>query len=245
MEISTTDKIRQWSTDRNLHDADPIKQSLKLGEETGELFEGLAKGDDALIKDAIGDIYVVLTIMSQQLGFTIEECIEIAYDEIKDRRGKLVDGVFIKEEDLDEEDCTVCGGSGFSKPGGGYDSVCDGCAGAGTSPKDQMTIYDFLNEEPEKVLVREYSNRDWLEEEYIIEDTPENRKELIEDHGTYTSSPDSEEDFITGEINTFRVCHGNACSVEYRTSLYSKEEVIQEERTRYEKIERMFEKGAD
>ena len=99
-ESTITDKIREWSVERNLHEADPNKQALKLGEEMGELFEGLVKGDEDLTKDAIGDIHVVLTIMAQQLGFTIEECIEIAYDEIKDRRGKMVDGVFIKEEDL-------------------------------------------------------------------------------------------------------------------------------------------------
>lgn len=98
-----TDLIRQWSIDRNLHTADPNKQALKLGEEFGELFEGLAKGNLALTKDAIGDMYVVLTIMSQQLGFTIEECIDVAYDEIKDRRGRMIDGVFVKESDLKED----------------------------------------------------------------------------------------------------------------------------------------------
>lgn len=97
---TTTDKIREWSIARNLHTADPHKQALKLGEEFGELFEGLAKGNEDLTKDALGDMYVVMTIMAQQLGFTIEECIEIAYDEIKDRKGKMIDGVFVKESDL-------------------------------------------------------------------------------------------------------------------------------------------------
>jgi|SRR5690625_2217172 len=100
---TTTDRIRQWATDRNLDTADPNKQALKLGEEFGELFEGLAKGNEVLTKDALGDMYVVMTIMAQQLGFTIEECIEIAYGEIKDRRGKMIDGVFVKEEDLIDE----------------------------------------------------------------------------------------------------------------------------------------------
>lgn len=103
-EPTTTDLIRQWAFERNLHSADPTKQALKLGEEFGELFEGLAKGNEELTKDAIGDMYVVMTILSQQLGFTIEECIEIAYDEIKDRRGKMVDGVFVKEADLPKEE---------------------------------------------------------------------------------------------------------------------------------------------
>lgn len=100
---STTDLIRQWASDRNLINADPKGQALKLGEEFGELFEGLAKGKEDLTKDALGDMYVVMTILSGQLGFTIEECIEIAYGEIKDRKGRMVDGVFVKEEDLPEE----------------------------------------------------------------------------------------------------------------------------------------------
>lgn len=104
VEPSITDKIREWSVERNLHTADPHKQALKLGEEFGELFEGLAKGNEELTKDALGDMYVVMTIMAQQLGFSIEECIEIAYEEIKDRKGKMIDGVFVKESDLKEGD---------------------------------------------------------------------------------------------------------------------------------------------
>lgn len=95
-----TGLIEKWAIDRNLHTADPNKQALKLGEEFGELCEGLAKGNIDLTKDAIGDMYVVLTILSMQLGVNIEECIEQAYDEIKDRKGKMIDGVFVKEEDL-------------------------------------------------------------------------------------------------------------------------------------------------
>src|SRR5699024_4345558 len=97
---TTTDKTREWSIARNMHIAEPHKQALKLGEEFGELFEGLAKGNEELTKDALGDMYVVMTIMAQHIGVTIEECIEIAYDEIKDRKGRMVDGVFVKESDL-------------------------------------------------------------------------------------------------------------------------------------------------
>ena len=99
---TVTELIREWAIERNLHTADPHKQALKLGEEFGELFEGLAKGNEEMTKDALGDMYVVMTIMAQQLGFNIEECIEIAYGEIKHRKGRMVDGVFIKESDLDD-----------------------------------------------------------------------------------------------------------------------------------------------
>lgn len=102
--VTTTELIRQWAIDRNLHTADPNKQVLKLGEEFGELFEGLAKGDADLTKDALGDMFVVMTILSQQLGFTIEECIDLAYNEIKDRKGRMIDGVFVKESDLKEDE---------------------------------------------------------------------------------------------------------------------------------------------
>ena len=97
-----TELIRQWATDRNLNTADPNKQILKLGEEFGELCQGLAKNNASQVYDSIGDIFVVLTILSMQLGVSVEECVSYAYDEIKDRRGKMVDGVFIKEADLKE-----------------------------------------------------------------------------------------------------------------------------------------------
>ena len=95
-----TELIRQWATDRNLNTADPNKQILKLGEEFGELCQGLAKNNANQVYDSVGDIFVVLTILSMQLGVSIEECVSYAYDEIKDRKGKLVNGVYIKESDL-------------------------------------------------------------------------------------------------------------------------------------------------
>ena len=93
-------KTKAWAKVRNLDTADPNKQMLKLFEEIGELAEGMAKDDLDLIVDAIGDVQVVMVILSEQLGLSIEDCWSIAYDEIKDRKGKMVDGVFIKSEDL-------------------------------------------------------------------------------------------------------------------------------------------------
>lgn len=101
--MTITDDIRAWAIQRDLHKADPHKQALKLGEEYGELCEGLAKGDDDAVRDALGDMYVVMTILAMQLGFSIEGCIAQAYDEIKDRRGVMRDGVFVKEDDLKAE----------------------------------------------------------------------------------------------------------------------------------------------
>ena len=60
-------KVQQWFVDRNLHEANPVKQFLKLMEESGELFEGIAKDKSELIYDALGDIQVVLIGLEQQI----------------------------------------------------------------------------------------------------------------------------------------------------------------------------------
>lgn len=96
----STNLIRRWAHDRNLTSADPNKQMLKLMEEVGELAQGLAKGNTDQVIDSIGDVYVVLTILSMQLGLNVGDCVGQAYDEIADRKGKMVNGVFVKEADL-------------------------------------------------------------------------------------------------------------------------------------------------
>lgn len=159
--MNLEEKVQQWFVDRNLHEANPVKQFLKLMEESGELFEGIAKDKSELIYDALGDIQVVMIGLEQQIkngaqisanqqelelllmvsslgniaqklyahichnetqiplikadlmfldsvistvsfcnGTTAENCLEEAYKVIKDRKGKMIDGVFVKEEDL-------------------------------------------------------------------------------------------------------------------------------------------------
>ena len=95
-----TVNIIRWAENRNLHNAEPRDQTIKLGEEFGELCQGLAKGNTAQVIDSIGDMYVVLTILSEQIGISLDECVDVAYNEIKDRQGKMINGVFVKEEDL-------------------------------------------------------------------------------------------------------------------------------------------------
>lgn len=93
--------IRGWATDRNLiKGSDQFRQITKLTEELGELAAGIARNDLDKIRDGIGDCVVVLTILAAQCDYNIENCIEDAWDEIKDRKGRMVDGVFIKEQDL-------------------------------------------------------------------------------------------------------------------------------------------------
>ena len=92
--------IRTWAAQRNLIEgSDSFRQMTKLSEEVGELAHGIAKNRPAEIADGIGDAVVVLTILAAQNGMTIEDCIESAWAEIKDRKGRMVDGVFIKEGD--------------------------------------------------------------------------------------------------------------------------------------------------
>jgi NTP pyrophosphatase (non-canonical NTP hydrolase) len=92
------DMIIDWACDRNLLAAStPEAQMLKLVEEVGELARGLCKGDDDLIKDSIGDVFVVLTIIAAQLDVDVMGCAILAYNEIKERKGQMVNGVFIKE----------------------------------------------------------------------------------------------------------------------------------------------------
>ncbi len=99
----TIQKIERWFIDRNLHCANPHAQITKLFEEGGELAGGVARENNAVVKDSIGDMVVVLVGLCTQLDVDFQECVELAYNEIKDRRGKLVNGIFIKEEDLQDE----------------------------------------------------------------------------------------------------------------------------------------------
>lgn len=94
------ENIVEWAKDRCLDKAEPSKQFIKLMEEIGELAQGMAKGNMKQIIDSIGDVFVVLVILAEQHGLDIEHCVEYAWEEIKDRKGKMIDGVFVKEEDL-------------------------------------------------------------------------------------------------------------------------------------------------
>lgn len=98
-----TEKIKRWAKERNLHNADPYKQFLKLAEEVGELSQALAKNKrKEAIMEEIGGIYVVLTILSMQLNLDVRKCIEFEYDKIVNRTGRMVNGIFVKEDDLIE-----------------------------------------------------------------------------------------------------------------------------------------------
>lgn len=92
--------VEQWSKDKGLDKADSSKQFLKVTEEVGEVAAALARSDMEELKDGIGDTIVTLIILAQQNGLTIEECLNQAYSVISRRTGEMVNGVFVKSEDL-------------------------------------------------------------------------------------------------------------------------------------------------
>jgi len=150
-------KVEQWAIDRNLHTASPQGQALKVVEEFTEAIVAYDDYDKEEMIDGVGDTYVTLIILCQQLKInfiellntlydherrfnsmeslnqlvsgvakgninlvklgitglliqldgiiilcqsTSEKCLTVAYNEIKDRTGKMVDGIFVKTEDL-------------------------------------------------------------------------------------------------------------------------------------------------
>ena len=90
--------VEQWAIAKGLDNQNNLNaQALKVMEEVGETMAALARGKKEAIKDGIGDSSVTLIILAMQGGFTATECLDAAYNEIKNRKGKTVDGVFIKE----------------------------------------------------------------------------------------------------------------------------------------------------
>ena len=90
--------IRDWAEERGLYDKGDTKtQFCKLMEEAGELGRAVLKDNQVEFVDAIGDMVVVLTNMAMLGGTSIETCIDAAYDEIKNRKGKMVNGTFVKQ----------------------------------------------------------------------------------------------------------------------------------------------------
>lgn len=90
--------IIKWAKDRGiLCPENQLKQMLKCASEVGELADALIKVDLKEIVDGLGDVLVTLIILSEQLGLDLMTCLESAYDEIKSREGKTIDGVFIKD----------------------------------------------------------------------------------------------------------------------------------------------------
>ena len=100
MNFETLDMyVVAWAKERGiLLASNPEKQALKMVSEVGELCDAIAVHDRAQIIDGMGDTVVTLIILAELLGLDLTECLESAYNVIADRKGKLVDGIFVKEE---------------------------------------------------------------------------------------------------------------------------------------------------
>ena len=97
--ISKFELIRKWADDRGIYKSGDTKtQYVKLMEESGELAQAILKNDDVEFVYAIGDMVVVLTNLAHLGGYKIEECIDAAYGQIANRKGKMQNGTFVKEE---------------------------------------------------------------------------------------------------------------------------------------------------
>lgn len=99
--IESLEKIAQWGIDRNITaegGATALSQIKKLKEEVNELEQALINNDIPEVIDGIGDSLTVIVQIARLAGYSLEDCAFQAWLEIKDRKGTMIDGVFVKEQ---------------------------------------------------------------------------------------------------------------------------------------------------
>ena len=90
--------VIKWAEERGIFDdGDPLAQLDKTQEELDETIEAVKNDDHAEIADGIGDMLVTIIIAAKMMDLDPTTCLEQAYNEIKDRTGKMVDGKFVKD----------------------------------------------------------------------------------------------------------------------------------------------------
>jgi NTP pyrophosphatase (non-canonical NTP hydrolase) len=91
--------IIRWAEARQIiPNSNSQTQLLKAVSELGELADAIIKQDAQGIVDGVGDVMVCLIIYCGLLDINLVDCMEYAYNEIKDRKGTLLpNGVFVKE----------------------------------------------------------------------------------------------------------------------------------------------------
>ena len=94
--------VLQWGTDKNIIGENGkgtrYGQAEKVLEEALETHMAVHTNDIREVKDGIGDTVVTLILLADMYGWTLEECLQVAYDVIAKRTGKMVDGVFVKDK---------------------------------------------------------------------------------------------------------------------------------------------------
>lgn len=92
--------IIKWAEERGLYDNTTTEHQLsKLHEEIGEWLEEYKSGNRIAEQLELGDIYVVLVNIAAKRGYSLKRCGWLAYEKIKNRTGKMVNGSFLKDED--------------------------------------------------------------------------------------------------------------------------------------------------
>lgn len=91
-------EIVRWAEQRRIIPlAKPHTQLMKAVSEIGELCDADLKNDPDKIKDGVGDVMVCLINYCALRDISLEQCLLLAWNEIKDRKGYLTpDGTFIK-----------------------------------------------------------------------------------------------------------------------------------------------------
>lgn len=92
--------MTKWGIDRNLtkeQGCNGLKQAIKMKEELEEFTDACSRNDRKEMIDAIGDMFVVLVQMARVENINILEAMNVAYNQIKNRKGKMIDGIFVKE----------------------------------------------------------------------------------------------------------------------------------------------------
>lgn len=94
--------VQLWAEEKGLHLANPIAQLAKIMEELGEVAQAYTRNQKEQLKMELGDLLITIIIFAQQNGIELEEALKVAYEKINGRKGEMVDGLFIKEEDLND-----------------------------------------------------------------------------------------------------------------------------------------------
>lgn len=98
------DQVLEWAKQRNIiNGSTPLAQYAKAVSEIGELGDAILKNNKDELENAIGDSLVCLINLAEMCSTDIDICLGKAYEQIKDRKGVMWNGVFVKETDVNYE----------------------------------------------------------------------------------------------------------------------------------------------